>query len=308
MQAIPSPASTTVADQHVLSSGFLSRVEQALRQVGVLHGSLVEGPPNLNLNAADGRRVFVKVNRPGVAPDRLAAEVEGARWASRYGLLTASPLHDGLLRVYDDAGDERFVSVWRFLDMCTPPSLMTQALALADALAATSRVPAPIGATAFDLGFFTDRIMDRLSGRTDAAANLIRETALGCHEVIAARLPATTWSWIHGDLHLRNVGWGVGGHPVVLDWESHCLGPVEWDAAQILRSLHVHTEKRSAGDLQQHVAAVVEHVDRHTGFLLDWALVDAMVAYRAASSASHLLVHGHAGHILAADMALLNAQ
>lgn len=282
---------------------LLSRVNDALDQARIVHGDLVEGPAHLNLNASDSSRVFVKITRAGDPHTRAHTEVTSARWARAHHVACPEPLLDAPVVVPDENNAPRAVTAWAWTEPVGCPSLRDRAADVLDVIAATCNVPAPPEATPFDVDFYTARIADRLGSRHDETSQNLLATALDASVRVKTLIATRPSGWRHADLHLDNVGWCLRGTPVVYDWESAALGPVEIDLAQLLRSILVNTPDHAPAeraDVYARTAAAAEaRLD------VDGDLVDALVAFRSASAASHLLLHGHDPRLLAANLALL---
>lgn len=288
-----------------VSSTLTQRIVEALDDHHILHGRLREGTPHLNLNLTDRAHVFVKISRPAERTNRPETELAGARWASRHGLRTVLPLLDRVLDIDDEQGETRAVTVWAWHEPMTAPGLIDQIRAVADLTSAIAAVEPPDVVATFDLPFFDTRIRHRLDGNRSAEAATIMAAADQSGAALAARLAPDTYTWIHGDLHTHNILWPLSGRPIILDWESHVLGPIEWDIAQLVRSARMnfphhdqHEQSRALTDATRRLNAVAD---------IDWELVDLCTRFRSASSASHLLIHGHQPDRLARDLTLLTA-
>jgi hypothetical protein len=294
---------------HAIRSGLVDQVAEVLREHHIGHGVLTEGPPHLNLNVTDHQAVFVKITRPGDPHERAHNECRSARWARVHGIRVGEPLLDEPALITGPDGTTQAVTVWRWAAPCTGPSLENRCLDVLGTVARLNTVPAPAWADPFPIPMYHRRVHTRLAGRADPVADLVRERIYDTYAAITtaqARTPrAWTTRWAHADLHLRNVIWGVHGQPVILDWESAALAPVEVDLAQILRSIWVYAPTYSAPERLRVASRVVAEADALMG--VDWALVRHLMVFRAASSASHLLTHGHDPAVLAADLALLGS-
>lgn len=284
---------------------LLSRVGDVLDQAGIAHGELVEGPAHLNLNASDSSRVFVKVTRAGDSHARAHAEVTSARWARTHRIACPEPLLDAPVAVPDENDTLRAVTVWAWTEPVGCPSLRDRAADVLDVIAILCEVPAPPDAAPFDVDFYLARLTDRLAGRTDETAQRLLATGHDTAARVKTLAATRPTGWRHADLHLDNVGWCLRGTPVIYDWESAALGPVEIDVAQLLRSILVNTPNHAPAERADVYARTV--ADAEARLDVDRDLIDALVAFRSASAASHLLFHGH-GHdprLLAANLTLL---
>lgn len=287
-----------------LSPEFLAELSRTLRHHGVRHGLLREGAPYLNLNAADRSHVFVKVARAGQLRERAGTELVGAQWATREGINTCTPLVNDVLHVSDESGTDRCVTVWQWLEPVTAPALYDQAHMVADLLVEVARTPAPEQVSCFDPSYYVKWAQRRLEGRTDAAASAILDAINDTASRIRTSMDPARHVWIHGDLHFENVLWQVTGRPALLDWESHLRGPVEFDIAQMMRSVYLHFPKHAESEKVRVVRAMKIRLDDSLD--VDWALVEQFGRFRAASSASHLLIHGHDARRLSVEMSMLD--
>lgn len=284
-----------------LSATVLAQISARLVEHNVEHGALVEGRPFLNLNASDGDRVFVKVTRTGEHSRAQAAELVGSAWARRHGIAAPESLTDRVLDLVE--GGKRHATVWRHLSLVPAPDLLRQSTAMVDFVARVAAVPAPGSARVLNPDDVLDRIVGRLVGRKDDTTRQIRVRAMESWMRIEDPMAGAPQTWIHGDPHARNVGWLADGSPILLDWESQARGPVEWDVAQVLRSVLAFAVDLNEAGRRRAAAQVVALVDARLD--VDWALVAEVIRFRSASSASHLLVHGHDPHVLARDLALI---
>lgn len=289
--------------------GLVDQVTEVLGEHQIRHGVLMEGPPHLNFNVTDHQTVFVKITRPGDPHERASNEIRSARWAGMHGIRVSEPLLDAPALITAADGTAQAVTVWRWAAPCTGPSLENRCLDVLGTLTRLNTVPAPAWATPLPVSMYHRRVHTRLTGRTDPFANLVRDRIYATYAAITtaqARNPhAWTRRWAHADLHLRNVIWGVHGHPITLDWESAALAPVEVDLAQVLRSIWAYTPGYDTNERLRVARRVVAEADTLMG--VDWALVRHLMVFRAASNASHLLTHGHDPTVLAADLMLLGS-
>lgn len=99
----------------LLDSTFLVRVSDALHEHDVDHGDLIAGAPHLNLNASDGKHVFVKITRAGDPHLRLSTEVQAAKWAREHGISCPEALLEAPIEVCDDDGHVRAVTAWTWV-------------------------------------------------------------------------------------------------------------------------------------------------------------------------------------------------
>lgn len=283
-----------------LSAHLVDQISAMLASHGIRHAPLREGTPHLNLNLHDQRRVFVKVSRPGERHGRAAREITGSAWAAAHGINTPVALLDHVIELLDEDGEIREVTVWKWLTSASATSLVDQSRIVSAFVADLARLPLPDGVADFDLDFFLTRVHDRLDTHPDPVSRSIVTAADTEATNIRRALDPTRYVWIHGDLHFKNVHWQVRPEPVLLDWESHCRGPVEWDVAQLFRSIDRDFPEHM--DSEKHQAALIVRQIIENRLDVDWNLVGACGRFRAASSASHLLLHGHNAAGLAADL------
>lgn len=85
----------------------------------------------------------------------------------------------------------------------------------------------------FQLSDFLQDVHVRLDGSTHPYADPIIEEVSVLSEKIGYTHPSCA-GLIHGDLHPDNLMNTTKGLRII-DWESSCCGPLEWDAAQNLR-------------------------------------------------------------------------
>ena len=246
-----------------LSAEVVRAVESVLAEEGVRHGPLREGPAWLNRNLSDGQNVFVKVSEPvqgesipEPAGSRAAAEIRGALWAAEHGVRTVSPLVSDVRTVEVDQDGPRDVTVWGFHQEVSPPSMVDQILGLMNSIDAVSEVPSRDGCSVFDVRFFEARVMSRLDGCVDDAANMIREKTAATAAEVAERTSDEPYQWIHGDLHVRNLMWTVSGLPAIVDWESNTVGPLSWELAQVTGSVLNHFPRHCTRDKQRFLGRV----------------------------------------------------
>lgn len=294
------------ADHDALPEGLMKPVMALLSDHGIAHGPLREGPQCLNLNATDQARVFIKVSRKGEKSGRAAHEVAGALSAAAAGVRVSTPLIPNVVTLEDEDGEPRNVSVWRWETTVTPPSLRDQAAAGASFLATLAGTPAPPTASKFSASQFIARVRDRLHGNHTEAANRIRTCLDEVEHQISARLDPVRYTWIHGDLHSKNLMWTLHTDPLIVDWETHSIGPVEFDIAQLLRSVLLDFPLHDAQEKQRASAWLRDRIETQTPVSVDWDLVNLFARVRSASAASHLLLHGYDPARTNANLALIN--
>lgn len=283
---------------------LIDRISVALTDLGIAHGTLVEGPPHLNANLSDHRRVFVKVSRAGEERDRAATEILAATWAHGHGIACAQPLLAAPLEVLDAEDQPRSVTVLDYQPLCVAPSLLDRSRDVADLLLRIAATPPPPGLGAYPHAFYLDRVRRRLTGRPGPEAARVLTVAETAGATVTRLLPTRPVRWSHSDLHLANLGWCVNGTALVLDWESSSLAPVEVDLAQTLRTIDTLGAGFAPDYRLDAARTIVGRVSEHHD--IDWDLVAALARFRAASHASHLLVHGHEPDLLGRTLAFLD--
>lgn len=283
---------------------LLSRITESLDDHGIEHGTLVEGSPHLNANLSDGKHVFVKVTRPGEGAARAATEVTASVWARQHGIAAPEALIAEPLRLIDAGGGERIVTVFTYVNTCLGPALIDRATDAVEQMRLIASVPAPPTATLFDIDYYMARIQRRLAGRRDTVSAALLIEAETSYERAVRAMAGRPVRWSHSDLHLLNLGWSVNGRATVFDWESSSVAPIEVDVSQLLRSVEINTPE-AARDYRAQIAQRVTDLS-HTLFDIDWDLVNALIRFRSASAASHLIVHGdHPFGSLQANVRLL---
>ena len=294
---VPSPVTAPrgVASGARLSAAAIDAVSAALLSQGVSHGRLVEGSPTLNHTLSDGSRVFCKVSRPGEVSPRPGFELTGTRMAAAAGIASNVALLDAPLEIVDEHGQVRVVTAWRFEQSCTPPALIDQARLVAEAACAAPLAGVDASAAhQFDLSFFLGRIEGRLAslaaqGQVEADAVLGR--AREVYSRTAALMDPAAFQWTHSDAHLKNVIWRVDGRPMLIDWESNCRGPIEWDIAAVIRSCFQDFPEHDLGTQYRAARAAILTFRDRIEFNPDLALLS--VSARGLSYQSHLLAVGH---------------
>jgi hypothetical protein len=99
-----------------------------------------------------------------------------------------------------------------------------------------------------NFGVFLERFGDRLPAEARTIAERLRPRLA---EVVAP-LVAREQTLIHGDLHLDNVLFDAppDGRPVILDWQTPCIGPAILDVVMfVFGSLSVGDRRSAADDL-----------------------------------------------------------
>lgn len=288
MTALRAGSPTTT---HRLSDETIDRAAAVLDAYGIGHGPLFEGQPNLNLNLSDATHVFCKVSRvDDLDVQRPAIELQAARFAADAGLPVPLAMHPSPLEFVDEMGARRLMTVWEHVDACTAPALRDRCIDLVDLIHRVGTVEVPVAPT-LDIDFFVARAHRRLAGRDDTLSVDIVARVEDAARRAKERLEPASFVWLHGDTHLRNVLWGANGRPMLLDWESACRGPVEFDIAAALKSVFVFTIGYAPSErIASSQMLAREAEDR---FEPDWDLVRAFVDLRRASAESHLHLIGH---------------
>lgn len=177
------------------------------------------------------RTSFIKVTRPWVRPERFHTELAAAGALHREGFPVARPLSDKMFSFLDENGKTRYVTFWERL---TPNGTEATAKEAAEwALDLWSRpVPSEID-SCFSLDDFIHAAHVRLDNCEHAYTSRLMEAI---EEVSDNRYftNPTCGAFIHGDLHPLNLMHTTEGVRII-DWDSACRGPLEWDAAQSLR-------------------------------------------------------------------------
>jgi len=112
-----------------------------------------------------------------------------------------------------------------------------------------------------NVGVFLERFGDRLPVDVRTLAEGLRSRLAG----VVAPLVARDQTLIHGDLHLDNVLFDTppAGRPVVLDWQTACVGPAALDLVMFMFGSLSVADRRAAEAvlLRQYAAAVGRTVD-----------------------------------------------
>lgn len=290
-------------DSPLVDMALVKAIERTLDDHGISHGALREGAHQFNLNVSDESKVFVKVTRASsVTSERAWTEVAASRHAETTGLSVYKPLVDPVA-VLDSSGGTRFVTVFEWIDLCSGPGLLDRARETFRLLTQVSVRDPFSGAERLNLDIYNDRMQARLGNRTDRTSQMLLDVGETECEKARSLVPARPHVWSHGDLHLLNVGWGVNGSPVLLNWESSCLAPVEVDLAQLVRSILTDTPNYSPDERRRVVDMIAESADEALD--VDWGLVEVIVRLRAASTASRLVTEDPEHPQLAANIRLI---
>lgn len=176
---------------------------------------------------------FIKLTRPWVKPFRFEVEVEMAREVAALGVPVAHPRVDAPLSFIDENGKTRYVTIWERVFPVGPLTREQGTRIAAEWIKRLWSLPVPAAATEFTLADFTHAAHVRLDSNRHPHAPRVLELILEASEHPGYRSPGNN-GLIHGDLHNDNLLLTADGI-LVIDWESACHGPLEWDAAQNLR-------------------------------------------------------------------------
>lgn len=245
-----------------------------VREVVGEYPTAVGGSFNLHFKTPHS---FIKVTRPWVKPARFETEVSTASYLSAQGLPVAAPLTRAPLSFEDSEGRERWVSFWELL---RPRRTLRpeEATALAAEWIRTLWLltPTPTAST-FSLSDFLHAVQVRLAPLSSPLAERILASVEPIEETYNA-LPPQPFGFIHGDLHNENLMLTNSGLRII-DWESSCKGPLEWDVAQNLR--YTPPGQRAAQEAYWRVSGLVEP-----------EVVSFFRHVRSLSSLSHLVATG----------------
>lgn len=219
---------------------------------------------------------FIKVTRSWVKPARFFTEVAAAQAMVEAGVPVARPLVSDPLPFLDERGCSRWATFWERLTevgSLAPEAATKEAAAWIERLWA---LPAPAGVTRFQLGDFLHAVHVRLDASPDPLGpRIIAEVeALSAHDAYARPHDA---GFIHGDLHNDNLMLTDRGLALI-DWESSCVGPLEWDVAQNLRYTPPSLEREQEAWWQARG--------------VDWDRVQFYRRVRTLSSLSHMVAAG----------------
>lgn len=282
-------------------------VENVLNLHHIPHGVLTPGRRWLHENMSDEENVFIKI-RTGqpVSVDRItgidafANEIVGALHANSHHIPASEPLLPHVVTLETPTRD---ATVWKYMDDYPVPSDTTAFQKMGELVAATAATPPPANVGTFKSEQIIKRLGWRLAGSTHKYAQQIAPLAFECERTLRHRLKPETFVWIHGDPHFDNVRWKVDGSPVLIDWESHCVGPIEWDIAQLRR---INTDTPT-GDAE--AAHTLDHNAIQTimdGRPVDENLLILCTLLRSLSYASHLILTGLNPHILEQEIGIIN--
>ena len=221
-------------DKDFIPQGLTSLIVKELGQKPAYFGESF----NLHFSTDDA---FIKVTRPWVKPWRAEADVSMAQAMHDKGIPVARPLVESPLSFQDEDGNQRWVTIWERINPAGKLTRDEATLATADWILKLWEVEVPPVATSFSLDDFIHAVHVRLDCSTHPYAKFIIDevTKLAHHE--AYENPSNR-GLIHGDLHNENLILTNSGI-VLIDWESSCCGPIEWDAAQNLRFTSPDREK-----------------------------------------------------------------
>lgn len=178
-------------------------------------------------------KAFIKVSRPHVLPFRATNDVYFAHAMADLGVPTARPLVDHPLEFQDQEGYTRWVTIWEKKTASYGLDLYGGSLVAQEWIEKLWALPAPEWTTELSLDSFLHATHVRLDGVGHPLVEPLVEalTELSKSPYYYAPNPA---GLLHGDLHNGNLMATAEG-VILIDWESACLGPKEWDAAQNLR-------------------------------------------------------------------------
>lgn len=176
---------------------------------------------------------FIKVTRSWVLPHRTLNEVAIANELYSLAVPIARPLYSTAHSFEDGEGRTRYVSAWERLphgDRLEPHAATALA---ADWIVKLRALPPPTSAAQFQLDDFLHAVHVRLDNCAHPYAGRIVGEVERLTSHPAYHSPSHT-AFMHGDLHNDNLLFTTSGVRII-DWESACVGPAEWDAAQNLR-------------------------------------------------------------------------
>lgn len=275
-----------------LDAADLSAVTALLAAEKIRHQTLHVGPTNMNHSITDHKRVFIKVARPNRNTANLAHEVAASTWAQRHGIRTTTPLLTAPVEFNDTHGHHRTATVWEWVEFCTAPALIDRVRDAINVALVIHDTPAPADTHDLTPTYWHRTLHERLAPLGNAPqAQLLRNLAATCAARIEDRWNARPVGWIHGDLHLGNLGWGLDGNVLTYDWESTKVGPIEVDVAQILRSIFVNPQDYSHTERVRVALSGADIVNQHHD--IDWRLVKHLIHARAVSSMSLLILTGN---------------
>jgi hypothetical protein len=273
-----------------LQTTDLMLLEFLLDEAGIEHGTLYERAPAYHLLVTDGEHVFVKVTRPGEAL-RFGSEILGARTARLLGVDAPEPLLPEMGEFTAADGTLRHFTVWEHI---AEVGVLDEAMvaSICDAVKTLASFPPPALPT-----FTTDRFLVAIDQRLryDPSESALDMLAYA-HRLKAAideRLDPAKFVLLHGDPHYDNV-MVRDGKPLLVDWESVTVGPIEWDVAQLVRP---HTQRPMDGITWESVGETVR--TNLADLRVDESLLALTRAFRSVSHASYLHFHNIQPDVLA---------
>lgn len=185
---------------------------------------------NQHFKAAD---TFIKVSRPKVLPFRAINDVYMAGAMLKAGIPTIAPVVPHPLEFVDGNGDTRWVTIWEHKQAVRKLELHEGSIIAQEWIEKLWAVTPPEWTTELSLDSFLHAAHVRLDGNSSPLAPLLIEKLeeVAQSPYYIAPRPA---GLLHGDLHNDNLMVTDEGI-LLIDWESMCMGPKEWDAAQNLR-------------------------------------------------------------------------
>lgn len=218
---------------------------------------------------------FIKVTQSWVLKERMHTEVATARYLETVGVDATVSLTPEPLSFVDEDGITRWVSFWKRITDQVPLSQTRATRLCLEKLEEFAQLDSPEHFTEFSLDDFVEAVETRLARSDSTFVPFLR----GELAAVKDSLPSYDKSrarFIHGDLHIGNLVATSSGRVIVVDLESSCTGPLEWDAAQISR--------RSLPEDRKTVWSKLERLG------LDCDLVRKYHHIRNLTSASHLLL------------------
>lgn len=176
---------------------------------------------------------FIKVTYPWVKGDRMKNEVLTSKYLESVGIDASVSLTSKPLTFEDEKGNERWATFWEPVDDIVAVAQETMTDYCTEKLREVSTLAIPEHFTRFSLDDFMDAVEKRMEVSDSELVPFLKREV----EVVLDYLPDRegTVKFIHGDVHSGNVLVTSSGRVVLVDLESSCEGPVEWDAAQISR-------------------------------------------------------------------------
>lgn len=210
----------------ILPAEFLKLTESVLGERPVHMGQAF----NLHYRT---QHAFIKVTYPWVKGDRMKNEVKTAQFLGTVGVDASVSLTREPLSFEDETGRERWATFWEPVEDVIQVSQDVMTYYCTQKMLELSLLEVPRHATKFTLEDFMDAVKKRMQiSDSDLVPFLLREAEAVLERFPSYELPS---KFIHGDVHSGNLLVTSGGRIVLVDLESSCEGPMEWDAAQISR-------------------------------------------------------------------------